>query len=54
MPTWFPHFAEEIERTTPIPGMPLEDAPVPHEPQPVEPTPDSPNFPGEPDPSSID
>ncbi len=43
MPTWFPHFAEEIERVTPLPRPPIEDPPLPHDP---EPTPDSPEFPG--------
>ena len=56
MPTWFPHFAEEIERVTPLPRPPIEDPPLPH-PSP-EPTPDSPTLPGEPgeppDPYPID
>jgi len=53
MPTWFPHYADEIERTTPVPRPPIEDPPLPH--PPVEPTPDSPELPGEtPDPTPID
>jgi hypothetical protein len=52
MPTWFPHFADEIERVTPLPRPPIEDPPMPH---PPEPTPDSPNGPGEgPEPLPID
>ena len=51
MPTWFPHVADEIERTTPLPRPPIEDPPLPH---PPEPTPDSPGSPGEPDPTPID
>jgi hypothetical protein len=58
MPTWFPHFAEEIERITPVPRPPIEDPPLPHPPTGPEPTPDSPGFsdePGEPpDPTPID
>ena len=55
MPTWFPHFAEEIDRVTPLPGPPNEDPQQPHPPVPAEPTPDSPGFPGEPsDPLPID
>jgi len=56
MPTWFPHFAEEIERVTPVPRPPIEDPPLPHPaPGPGEPGPDSPQFPGEPpDPLPID
>ncbi|MEO7035680.1 MAG: hypothetical protein ABI548_17250 [Polyangiaceae bacterium] len=45
MPTWFPHFAEEVERFTPLPRPPIEDPPLPPN-QPVEPGPDSPDFPG--------
>jgi len=45
MPTWFPHYAEEIERNTPVPRPPIEDPPLPH--PPVEPTPDSPELPNE-------
>src|SRR6478752_34468 len=53
MPTWFPHYAEEIERVTPVPRPPIEDPPLPH--PPVEPTPDSPEFPNDPpDPLPID
>ena len=48
MPTWFPHFAEEIERVTPLPRPPIEDPPLPH--LPSEPTPDSP----EQDPTPLD
>ncbi|MET0794521.1 MAG: hypothetical protein ABW061_23575 [Polyangiaceae bacterium] len=52
MPTWFPHFADEIERVTPLPRPPIEDPPLPHDP---EPAPDSPTFPDEPlDPVPID
>jgi len=46
MPTWFPHFAEEIERVTPVPRPPIEDPPLPH--PPVEPHPDSPELPNQP------
>lgn len=51
MPTWFPHFSEEIERITPLPRPPIEDPPMP---RPPEPTPDSPEGPGQPDPLPID
>ena len=52
MPTWFPHFADEIERVTPLPRPPIEDPPLPHDP---EPAPDSPTFPEDPiDPVPVD
>ncbi|MEI9952686.1 MAG: hypothetical protein WDO74_27820 [Pseudomonadota bacterium] len=55
MPTWFPHYQEEIERVTPLPRPPIEDPPLPHPPPGPEPTPDSPQYPDDsPDPSSID
>ncbi|HKO47503.1 MAG TPA: hypothetical protein VJV79_07265 [Polyangiaceae bacterium] len=58
MPTWFPHFADEIERVTPVPRPPIEDPPLPHPPPGPEPTPDSPEIPGgpgeSPDPLPID
>jgi hypothetical protein len=51
MPTWFPHFADEIEnRVTPLPRPPIEDPPLPHDPGTGEPTPDYPGEPPEPSP----
>jgi hypothetical protein len=55
MPTWFPHFADEIQRRTPLPRPPIEDPPMSPQPGPGEPTPDSPEMPGEfPEPSPVD
>lgn len=54
MPTWFPSFAEENERVTPVPRPPIEDPPLPHPPEPAEPSPDSPELPEGPEPLSVD